>query len=105
MRGARAFALVSLSMLLCATEGARADSAAKYCAEQWAQAKAAGTTFGATPKQFLAQCRALQDAAAPKAKREEPEFVTCTPFSLSSACNTPRKARRTTIRAWDDVRP
>jgi hypothetical protein len=44
---------------------ANAQSVMRLCASQWKNAKAAGTTGGATWPQFLAQCRARQGGPAP----------------------------------------
>ncbi len=44
--------------------GASGQSVMAICGEQWRQAKAAGTTGGATWPQFLAQCRAQRSASA-----------------------------------------
>jgi len=52
---------------LAGTGAADAESVMKICGDQWKAAKAANTTNGMTWKDFLAQCRTQQKAAAPGA--------------------------------------
>lgn len=51
---------------------AGAQSIMKVCAAEWSQAKASGTTGGASWQQFLAQCRARQNGAATAAPAPAP---------------------------------
>jgi hypothetical protein len=64
-----AFSAVILAgaFALAGTGAANAESVMKICGDQWKAAKAAGTTGGATWKEFSAKCRAEQKAAAPAA--------------------------------------
>lgn len=55
-----------------ATAPARAESAMAACGAQWQQAKAAGTTGGATWPEFLKQCRAQGATAAAPAPTPAP---------------------------------
>jgi hypothetical protein len=59
--------ILAAAMGLSGAGDAKAASAAQMCADQWKQAKAAGTTNGMTRKDFVAQCKAQQDAGAPAA--------------------------------------
>jgi cytoskeletal protein RodZ len=52
---------------LAGTGAANAESDAKICADKWKAAKAAGTTGDKTRKDFVAECRTEQKAAAPAA--------------------------------------
>ena len=60
---ATAAAIVLGAPVVSAT-AANAESVMRLCATQWKEAQGAGTTGGQTWPQFLAQCRAGQNAAA-----------------------------------------
>ena len=75
---------------LAATGAANAESVMKICGEQWKAAKAAGTTDGKTWKEFLAQCRAEQKAAAPDAAAAEPAAAApAAAPAAPAACSAP----------------
>ncbi len=61
-------AVLAGAFALAGTSSANAESVMKICGDQWKAAKAAGTTSGKTWKDFLAQCRVDQKAAAPAAE-------------------------------------
>jgi hypothetical protein len=78
-------AAIGLAIALSAPGGAEAQSVMKVCADQYAQAKASGTTNGETWPQFLQHCKAQQAGAAPPAPQPAPPPAAPAPAPASTA--------------------
>jgi hypothetical protein len=102
-------AAIVLGIAISGSTAADAQSVMKVCGDQWKTAKAAGTTNGETWPQFLAQCRAQQNAGASAAPTAAPAPAAPAPnfgpapasaaVKTASQCDAEYAANRAAIRA------